>query len=67
MVGGHSFFFLLSGTSLGYFLKGNMESFYFYEKNNEIIENIILSKDQIDELDPKKTNNLLRRKTKKKS
>ena len=31
------FFFLLSGTSLGYFLKGNMESFYFYEKNNEII------------------------------
>ena len=48
------FFFLLSGTSLGYFLKGNMESFYFYEKNNEIIENIILSKDQIDELDPKR-------------
>ena len=33
-------------------LKGSFESFTFNEENNKIIEDIIVSKEKIDELDP---------------
>ena len=43
---------LIIVTSIGYMLKGSFESFTFEEENNKIIENIIISKEKIDELDP---------------
>ena len=43
---------LIVVTSIGYMLKGNFESFTFNEANNKIIEDIIVSKEKIDELDP---------------
>ncbi|MFL2662654.1 MAG: tetratricopeptide repeat protein [Alphaproteobacteria bacterium] len=39
-------------TPIGYILKGSFESFTFNEENNKIIEDIIISKENIDELDP---------------
>ena len=39
-------------TPVGYILKGSFESFTFNEENNIIIEDIIISKEKIDELDP---------------
>ena len=39
-------------TLIGYMLKGSFESFTFEEENSKIIENIIISKEKIDELDP---------------
>ena len=43
---------LIIVTFIGYMLKGSFESFTFDEENNKIIENIIISKEKIDELDP---------------
>ena len=45
------FMFLIIVTPIGYMLKGSFESFTFNEENNKIIEDIILSKEKIDELD----------------
>lgn len=39
-------------TPIGYILKGSFESFTFNEENNKIIEDIIISKENVDELDP---------------
>ena len=39
-------------TPIGYILKGSFESFTFNEENNKIIEDIIISKENIDKLDP---------------
>ena len=39
-------------TPIGYILKGSFESFTFNEENKKIIEDIIISKENIDELDP---------------
>ncbi len=39
-------------TPIGYILKGSFESFTFNKENNKIIEDIIISKENIDELDP---------------
>ena len=39
-------------TPIGYILKGSFESFTFNEENNKIIEDIIISKESIDKLDP---------------
>ncbi len=46
------FIFLIVVTFIGYMLKGSFESFTFNEENNKIIEDIIVSKEKIDELDP---------------
>ena len=43
---------LIIVTPIGYILKGSFESFTFNEENNKIIEDIIISKENIDELDP---------------
>ena len=39
-------------TPIGYILKGSFESFTFNEENNKIIEDIIISKENVNELDP---------------
>ncbi len=39
---------------MAYLLKGNLESFFFVEKNEEIIENIIVSESNFEKLDPKR-------------
>ena len=44
--------FLIIVTPVFYMLKGSFESFTFNEENNKIIEDIIVSKEKIDELDP---------------
>ena len=46
------FISLIIVTTIGYNIKGSFESFTFNEENNKIIENIIISKEKIDELDP---------------
>ena len=46
------FISLIIATPIGYILKGSFESFSFNEENNKIIEDIIVSKEKIDELDP---------------
>lgn len=46
------FISLIIVTTIGYNIKGSFESFTFNEENNKIIENIIISKETIDELDP---------------
>ena len=38
-------------TPIGYILKGSFESFTFNKENNKIIEDIIISKENVDELD----------------
>ena len=43
---------LITLTPIGYILKGSFESFTFNEENNKIIEDIIISKENIDKLDP---------------
>ena len=43
---------LIIVTPIGYILKGSFESFTFNEENNKIIEDIIISKENVDELDP---------------
>ena len=46
------FMFLIIVTPAFYMLKGSFESFTFNEENNKIIEDIVLSEEKIDELDP---------------
>ncbi len=46
--------FLISSSTVAYLLKGNLESFFFVEKNEEIIENIIVSESNFEKLDPKR-------------
>ena len=46
------FMSLIIVTPIGYMHKGSFESFTFNEENNKIIEDIIISKEKIDELDP---------------
>ena len=46
------FISLIILTPIGYILKGSFESFTFNEENNKIIEDIIISKENVDELDP---------------
>ena len=46
--------FLISSSTVAYLLKGNIESFFFVEKNEEIIENIIVSESNFEKLDPKR-------------
>ena len=46
------FLSLIIVTPIGYMYKGSFESFTFNEENNKIIEDIIISKEKIDELDP---------------
>jgi len=46
------FTYLIIVTPIGYILKGSFESFTFNEENNKIIEDIIISKENIDKLDP---------------
>ena len=47
-----TFFFLFTGVSVIYFLKGNIESFLFYENNEKIVEEIVNSNDGLEELEP---------------
>ncbi len=47
-----TFFFLFFGVSIIYFLKGNVESFHFYENNEIIVEDIVNSNDGLENLDP---------------
>ena len=46
------FMFLITVTPVFYMLKGSFESFTFNEENNKIIEDIVVSEEKIDELDP---------------
>ena len=46
------FMFLIIVTPAFYMLKGSFESFTFNEENNKIIEDIVVSEEKIDELDP---------------
>jgi len=46
------FLTLIIGTTIGYKLKGNFKSFRFNEENNKIIEDILISKEKVDELEP---------------
>ena len=46
------FTFLITVTPVFYMLKGSFESFTFNEENNKIIEDIVVSEEKIDELDP---------------
>ena len=46
------FMFLITVTPAFYMLKGSFESFTFNEENNKIIEDIVVSEEKIDELDP---------------
>ena len=48
------FLVLIVVTPIGYKLKGSFESFSFNEENNKIIEEIITSKEKIDELEPER-------------
>lgn len=47
-----TFFFLFTGVSVIYFLKGNLESFVFYENNEIMVEEIVNSNDVLENLDP---------------
>ncbi len=48
------FLVLIVVTPIGYKLKGSFESFSFNEENDKIIEEIITSKEKIDELEPER-------------
>ena len=46
------FLFLITGVSIIYFFKGNVESFLFYENNEKIIEELVRTDDGIEKMDP---------------